>query len=94
MVILLGASCLLRALQKSPGCIGGKQAFTRKSLSFNHNSRNKLKNVQLLLDRGILQHRSDVVIWYDVISNSITPYHSNNDTALRKEELFSCSEKI
>ena len=88
MVLLLGASCLLRALQKSPGCIGENQAFARKSLSFNHNSRDKLKNVQLLLDRGILQHRSDVVIWHDVISNSITPLHSNSNTALSKEELF------
>ena len=29
-----------------------------------------------------------MVIWHDVISNSITPHHSNSNTALSKEELF------
>ena len=35
-----------------------------------------------------------MVIWHDVISNSITPHHSNNDIALSKEELFHAMKRF
>ena len=44
------------------------------------------KRAQTFLD-GELAHRNDIIIWHDLINNSISKHNSNNDTALTEFEL-------
>ena len=41
-------------------------------LSFNPNSRNAENNIRKVWHKGQLKDRSDFVIWYDALKNSIT----------------------
>ena len=56
------------------------------SLSLNHNSPKNL-NLQYYLERKPL-NRTDIVIWHDILSNSLTPHHSNNNKPLTIDELI------
>ena len=40
-----------------------------------------------LLDHGILKKTNQLVIWHDILNNSLTPHKSNNNTALTPREL-------
>ena len=42
----------------------------------------------LLEGRGVLARKSKIVIWHDVISNTITKHRSNNNTASSVEDLL------
>ena len=48
-------------------------------LSLNHKYQSK--RAQTFLD-GKLAHRNDIIIWHDLINNSISKHNSNNDSAL------------
>ena len=101
MVFLLGASSLLSAyntLSYRTKKIFNGSFFAAPGLSFNH--KDKIKNVNYLLqnEHGKLKRKTDIVIWHDVINNSITPHKSNNNIGLTTEELnqmlLSHKEKI
>ena len=85
MVFLLGASSLLSAynMLNYRKKINGP-FFAAPGLSLNH--KDKLKNVNYLLQNkhGKLNRKRDVVLWHDVINNSITPHKSNNKIGLTR----------
>ena len=56
------------------------------SLSLNHTSPKNL-NLQYYLERTPLK-RTDIVIWHDILSISLTPHHSNNNEPLTIDELI------
>ena len=45
------------------------------------NCKYQSKRAQTFLD-GELAHRIDIIIWHDLINNSISKHNRNNDTAL------------
>ena len=57
-------------------------------LSFNNQTRNQLKVLQKMLVKGKLKEVSNIVIWHDVINNSISKHRSNNNTAFDVNKLL------
>ena len=53
-----------------------------RGLSFNPNSLTNLKNLNFLLNSGKLKQLSNIVIWYDVLNNSLTPHPSKGNSPL------------
>ena len=49
--------------------------------------KNRLKNAQNLLVKGRLSLRSDIVVWHDLIKNSISSHKSNNYRPTSVQEL-------
>ena len=90
MVLIVGASCLYKAINFLPSwqrkSLEGN-IFARPGLSFN-NCISKLKNLQHLLSHGSLNGRTDLIIWHDILSNSITPHRTNNNTPQSTDELI------
>ena len=66
MVNILGNYPEIGFIMKVPG------------LSFNTNTKNRLKNAQNLLVKGRLSTRTNIVVWLDIINNSISSHKSNN----------------
>ena len=81
MYYFVGASSLHKTLYswdyraKAPYI---QKSFTLPGLSFNPHARNQLKVLQNLLVRGCLEKRRKLIIWNDVISNSLSAHKSNN----------------
>ena len=81
MVVIIGASSLCRTLDSIP--YKTKKLFVRScfsvpGLSFNDKAINRHKILQNLLTRGSLSKVNNIIIWHDVINNSISPHRSNN----------------
>ena len=49
--------------------------------------------LSLLLEKGFLKNRVDIVCWHDVIINSITPHKSNGNQPLSVEQLLEILRK-
>ena len=78
MVQILAACSLLNSLPYS-----SKKQFLGKitsvpGLSFNRNSKDWVKNARNLLQKGHLSKRKDLVVWHDMINNTISHHISNN----------------
>ena len=91
MVLIIGASCLFNAVNRTPHQTLRKlkltgQTFSKKSLSLNNNCENN-HNLQLLLKKPPSNRRSDLVIWHNLINNSFTLHHSNKNRPLSIDEL-------
>lgn len=95
MVYILGASSLgtLSHGKDTPNHIKaiiqkrfGKNFQGTPGLSFNPNTTNKRKTVQYLFSHG-LRNTKNIVIWHDLLNNSITGHSSNNYTSLSLHEL-------
>ena len=56
-------------------------------LSLNPNTTNPQKNLASLLCRAFLTENCQVVVWHDIINNSITSERTNNYRACTAEEL-------
>ena len=81
MVVIIGAGSLCRTLDSIP--YKTKKLFVRScfsvpGLSFNDKAINRHKILQNLLTRGSLSKVNNIIIWHDVINNSISPHRSNN----------------
>ena len=59
-----------------------------RRLSFNPNSRTKLKHLNFLLNLGKLKQLSNIVIWHDIFNNSLTPHPSNGNSPLSTFQLI------
>ena len=81
MVYIIGASCLHKLTQSLT--YNNRKKFKAQStsisgLSLNLNARNPLKVVKnLFKNQGVLRQRKDIIIWHDIINNSITAHSSN-----------------
>ena len=95
MIHIVGASCLSRAF----GQLDKKQktSLTSKitaipSLSLNPNVNFQLKSLQFLLNNGSLGSKNNLVLWHDIINDSLTKHKSNGYTALHPKALVEILE--
>ena len=91
-MFIIGASCLDNILKSTsiPHSFRyslSKRSFAIRGLSFNTSSNSRFKVLQNLR-RGPLARKQNIVIWHDVISNSLSKHQSNNYTSLSPEELI------
>ena len=90
MVFILAASSLHHALETlSPEQKDRFKdtTYTIPGLSLNPNTKNPKKVVQNLLSKD-LKDKKDIVIWHDVLNNSISKHDSNNFRALSVFDLI------
>ena len=88
-MIVVGASSLRRTLDYLPYDLRVKYrrfTFTKSGLSLNPNNVSKLKKLQWLLRNGSLKSR-EIILWHDVINNSITKHPKNFNTKCSPEQL-------
>ena len=64
-----------------------EKVFSIPGLSLNHNTKNPRKIVQNLLSK-VLTEKTDIIIWHDVLNNSISKHESNNYRALTVPQLL------
>ena len=88
-MIVVGASSLRRTLDYLPYDLRVKYrrfTFAKSGLSLNPNNVSKLKKLQWLLRNGSLKSR-EIILWHDVINNSITKNPKNFNTKCSPEQL-------
>ena len=67
--------------------------FSKPGLSLNVNTKNPQKIVQNLLSKDLSDKR-DIIIWHDVLNNSISKHKSNDFRPLTVSQLFEILESI
>ena len=92
MMHILAASLLHHAVKRLP--YSSKKQILGKvtsvpGFSFNRNSQNSIKNARNLLQKGHLSKRKDLVVWHDLINNTISRHKSNNYQLSSVPELIS-----
>ena len=90
MVFIIAASSLdhaLKTLTLVEQTSYNDEIFSIPGLSLNKNTRNPRKIVQNLLSKD-LKEQNNIVIWHDVLNNSISRHESNNFQALTVPELI------
>ena len=90
MVHVIGASSLHKAVKRLDNNLK-KDVTTIPGLSFVHNSR--YKQLDFLLG-GSLAKKKRVVIWHDLLNNSVTSHSSNNYRPLKIEDLIERLKKV
>ena len=96
MVYIVGASSLKHAIENLPPRekrVVAKFVTAVSSLSLNPNTSAKRPLISLshLLERGYLRQKTNLVIWHDVINNSLTKHKSNSYTGLKGSQFASIS---
>ena len=92
MLHILAASSLHHTVNGLP--FSSKKQFLGKitsvpGFSFNRKSKNWFKNARNLLKKGHLSKRKDLVVWHDLINNTISRHMSNNYQPCSVPELTS-----
>ena len=88
MIHIIGASSLNATIKRVPYKFRRNffnRSYSLGGLSFNWNAKNPLKVLQnLLTGRSILARKYKVIIWHDIINNSISK--REREKAKRKKE--------
>ena len=95
MFQVIGASSLERALQSDPEIKDslGSSVFAKSSYSLNPRVTNpELKALTLINSPAVTNKK--VILWHDLINNSLTAHHSNDNKTLPAQELVSILKKI
>ena len=82
MVFIIGASSLKAGIESTSGNQRkelSRISFFVKGLSLNPNSISTILNLGFLLGRGKLKFKTNIVMWHDVISITITKHRLNNN---------------
>ena len=90
MVFILAATSLHHSLETLSPVEKNrykKKIYSTPGLSFNPITKNPRKIVQNLLSKD-LKDKNNIVIWHDVINNSISRHHSSNFKALSVPDLI------
>ena len=90
MVLLVGASCFdnaYRNLSYTTRKRLKKDIIASRGLSLNPKSISPLKILQNLLKKGFLESKK-IIIWHDVVSNSISKHRSNTDNPCEIDKLL------
>ena len=90
MVFIVAASSADHALGSLTPETRGKyqdKIFSKPGLSLNVNTKNPKKIVQNLLSKDLAEN-TDIIIWHDVLNNSISKHESNNYRALTVPQLL------
>ena len=66
------------------------EIFSIPGLSFDPNTKNPRKIVQ----NSLSKEKTDIIIWHDVLNNSISKHESNNYRALTVLQLIECLKSI
>ena len=97
MVNFVGASSLdnIRLKIQKDGILEKNKIFTARGLSFIQNRKNRagLKYLPRLLNAGILKGKKDLVIWHDILNNSVSKHRTNNYTPLSIDGLIEILKK-
>lgn len=90
MVYVIGASSLRRAVDKAPTpvrkLIQGK-VFAVPGLSLHPTAKDPKKQLQYLLKTS-LKNRNNIVIWHDLLNNSLSPHRSNGNQRSTPEKVL------
>ena len=90
MVFIVAASFLHHSLDTLPPekrLAYKENIFTIPGLSLNNHAKNPQKVVQNLLNKDFAE-KTEIVIWHDVLNNSLSKHKSNNFRALSVSELL------
>ena len=89
MINVIGGSSMKRVLQNMDfDDRNTLQIYitTIPSLKLNPYSQSDTLKLSILLHRGLLKNTNQLVIWHDVMNNSMAPHKSNNNTAITAKE--------
>ena len=91
MVLIIGASCVNRAVTRTPYILLKQYSilghtYSKSGLNLNHRSGAGLY-LQQLLEKSPLEQRKGLIIWHDLLNNSVTPHKSNGNNPLSVNEL-------
>ena len=91
MVLIIGASCVNRAVTRTPYILLKQynilgHTYSKSGLNLNHRSGAGL-HLQQLLEKSPLKQRNDIIIWHDLLNNSVTAHKSNRNNPLSVNEL-------
>ena len=95
MVFILAASSLHQAIKTLPPALQDnikKRIYALPGLSFNPNAVKVQKNAQLQLSL-FFHDKKRIVIWHDVVNNSLSRDRSNNNKPLTPSQLIPVLEK-
>ena len=90
MIHIVGASSLKRALDDLDEDLQNALSTVVTaipSLSLNPNVADTSLRLDHLLERGYLKNQSNLVLWHDLLNNSLTKHHTNKDTAIEPSDL-------
>ena len=90
MVVLVGESCLdnaYRSLSHTTRKQLKKDKIAIHGVSLNTKSINPLKILQNLLKKGFLESKK-IIIWHDVVSNTISKHENNRDKPCESDKLL------
>ena len=90
MVFIVGASSVDHALDTlnfENRKTYKEKIFSNPGLSLNPNTKNPQKIVQNLLSKDLAE-KTDIIIWHDVLNNSISKHESNHYRALTVPQLL------
>ena len=90
MVYVVGASSLRNALHAAPYRLQKQlrsKTFAASGLSLNPLA-TPAKKLQNLLKGGSLSTKGDLVLWHDLINNTLSPHRSNGNKACPIEDLL------
>ena len=93
MVFILAASSLshaLKVLSKAQQKRLEEKVLAIPGASAHPRARDYNKTLQRFLDpkKGLYRKRSDIVVWHDLIDNSLSEHRNNNNSPLNKTELI------
>ena len=93
MVFILAASSLHHAIKTAPQVTQNRykrNVYALPGLSFNPNALKVRKTTQFQLSNFF--HKKRLVIWHDVVNNSLSRHRSNNNKPLTPSQLISVLE--
>ena len=96
MVYILAASSLHHAIKTLPEALQDhykKGILALPGLSFNPNALKVRKNAQFQLSH-FFRDKKRLVIWHDVVNNSLSRHRSNNNKPLHLRSLLKCLKSI
>ena len=97
MVFIIGASSLRAGIESTSGNqrkeLSRKPFYVRR-LSLKPNSISQILNLGFLLRRGKLKFKTNIVLWHDVISNTITEHRLNYNRAETVDSLIATLRKF
>ena len=91
VVFIIGASSLKAGIESTSGNQRkelSRISFFVKGLSLHRNSISPILNLGFLLRRGTLKFKTNIVLWHDVISHTITKHRLNNNRAETVDSLI------
>ena len=91
MVVIIGASSLKAATEVAPNDLKrmlSRISFASKGLSLNPNSIHKVLDLGSLLEKGKLRKTRDIILWHNMLNNTIEKHRMNAQKAEKVPNLI------